>query len=388
MASIATISAATDRIKCQAGSSAQHVFVVKNTSARALTVGVQIVPEAGGDSAWYSLEGETERQLAPEESDKYAVNVKPPDSAEPATCTLHLLVYDTAAPGEDFSKGPTVQVEVEKKPEKPPEPAKKFPWWILIVVLAVLGLVGAGVAYWLTYVPSTKVPDLSDQRLERARELIELASLKPGEVVNASTGEPATSGTVVDQSPEAGAEVDEETVVDMVVEPPLVTVTDVRQKTEAEAKALLEADGLDVGEARRRPTNQVAAGTVIDQDPQPGTQVAPGHKVSLTVAEAEAVKEIDLTGVWNSNDRGSCYLRQSRSTVVWYCERDPETPSWSNVFLGRIRGDIVEGNWVDVPKGRSGNRGVLRLKVSPSGNDLSAVERTGGYGGSKWTRVK
>jgi len=164
MASIVTISAATERVRCQAGGSAKHVFVVKNSSARTLTIGAQAVPVRGGDGTWYVLMGKTERQLAPAESDQYAVEVRPPEGADLSTCTFHLLVYDTTAPGEDFTQGPTVGVEIEP-PAKPREPRKagKFPWWVLTAALGVIALIAGMVVFWPSSAPGTEVVSTSPE---------------------------------------------------------------------------------------------------------------------------------------------------------------------------------------------------------------------------------
>jgi hypothetical protein len=57
------------------------------------------------------------------------------------------------------------------------------------------------------------------------------------------------------------------------------------------------------------------------------------------------------------------------------------------VFHGRLRGNRIEGDWTDVPKGRTRSRGELLLEVRPGEDVLLAQRRTGGFGGSRWTRV-
>ena len=388
MTSIATVSAAKDRIKCNAGGSAQHLFVVKNTSGHHLTVGARVLPDPPAQGGWFSLEGEAERALAPNETDQFAVSVRAPADAQPGTCTFHLLVYDTAAPGEDFSPGPTVAIEIEapQKPVETPQPKKKFPWLILIVALVVLVAAATAITIWLTSVPSTNVPDLAGKTLPQADQLLNKAALRRGTTVDKATGQPVTSGTVVNQSPPAGAEAEEGSAVDVVVELEPARLPDLGGKPEAEAKKMLEQSGLTLGGITRQQTAASAPGTVIAQRPAAGSPFNPGDKVYLTVAEA--VKTIDLTGTWSSNDRGRCYVRQSGQTVFWYCELAPTNPAWSNVFDGRLQEDVLAGAWADVPKGRTGGMGTLRLKVAPSGDVLTAIERTGGYGGSEWKRER
>ena len=95
----------------------------------------------------------------------------------------------------------------------------------------------------------------------------------------------------------------------------------------------------------------------------------------------------DLSGEWTSDDGGQYYLRQVGNTLYWYGEHSATNPAWSNVYDGRIQGDKIRGNWADVPKGRANSRGVLQLQIKENGNVLEATHKTGGFGGSRWTRA-
>jgi hypothetical protein len=95
----------------------------------------------------------------------------------------------------------------------------------------------------------------------------------------------------------------------------------------------------------------------------------------------------DFTGKWNCNDGGTYYLRQVGNTLYWYGEKSGTNPSWSNVYKGRIIGSQIKGHWADVPKGRTSSQGVLNLIVQQNGNVLKAQRKTGGFGGSNWTKT-
>ncbi len=107
----------------------------------------------------------------------------------------------------------------------------------------------------------------------------------------------------------------------------------------------------------------------------------------LLLLSVPAIAWADLTGVWRSDDHGTYYLRQSGNKLNWYGELSKNNPAWSNVYQGEIHGDTIQGKWVDVPKGHVMGRGALRLKIRHSGNVLVAEHKTGGFGGSRWTRV-
>jgi hypothetical protein len=109
--------------------------------------------------------------------------------------------------------------------------------------------------------------------------------------------------------------------------------------------------------------------------------------VCLLLLSIPVVAWADLTGVWKADDNGTYYLRQAGNKLSWYGERSKNNPAWSNVYLGEIHGDTIKGQWVDVPKGRGMGRGKLKLKIGHNGNVLIAEHTTGGFGGSRWTRV-
>jgi hypothetical protein len=94
----------------------------------------------------------------------------------------------------------------------------------------------------------------------------------------------------------------------------------------------------------------------------------------------------DLTGVWRSDDQTTYYLRQIGNELSWYGE-DSSSTSRANIYWAEIRGDTIQGKWVDVPKGSLMGSGSLTLKIKHNGNVLLAEQKTGGIGGSRWIRV-
>jgi len=114
-------------------------------------------------------------------------------------------------------------------------------------------------------------------------------------------------------------------------------------------------------------------------------QAVPGGAAPGGTSPGGATTALDLTGVWNCDDGGKYYVRQLGTTVWWYGENSPNSPSWSNVMRGTISGNMINADWCDVPKGGILSSGNLVLQVV-SGNQLMAVSKTGGFGGSTWTR--
>ncbi len=102
---------------------------------------------------------------------------------------------------------------------------------------------------------------------------------------------------------------------------------------------------------------------------------------------APVIALADLTGTWQGDDGGTYYIRQVGNILHWYGESSANNPNWSNVFYGHVQGGQINGSWADVPKGQIMNRGQMKLSIKHNGNVLVAIHKTGGFGGSRWTRA-
>ncbi len=105
----------------------------------------------------------------------------------------------------------------------------------------------------------------------------------------------------------------------------------------------------------------------------------------LVIFSLPSLAFADLTGKWSSNDGGSYYIRQLGKEVFWFGERSPTGPAWSNVASGHIDGNQIILRWADVPKGSIMQEGILILRLDTP-NKATATYKTGGFGGSIWTR--
>lgn len=103
----------------------------------------------------------------------------------------------------------------------------------------------------------------------------------------------------------------------------------------------------------------------------------------------------DLSGVWHCNDVGTYYVRQVDSKVWWLGLSRDQGRTFANVFQGTIDpgGNIISGDWADVPIGINGTRsnGGLYLRLDGSGplsSTFVAVNQTGGpFGGTAWYKL-
>ncbi|BAR87195.1 MULTISPECIES: hypothetical protein [Bacillus] len=97
-----------------------------------------------------------------------------------------------------------------------------------------------------------------------------------------------------------------------------------------------------------------------------------------------------LTGRWQCDDGGLYHIHQPSGTseVFWLGLSDGGLgTTFTNIFVGDIRpGGIIVGRWGDIPIGNIMQHGVLRLQVENNGRQLRALQKTGGFGGSIWTK--
>jgi len=106
--------------------------------------------------------------------------------------------------------------------------------------------------------------------------------------------------------------------------------------------------------------------------------------VSLIILATAAVHGQSLTGTWKCNDGGTYFIRQDGNELWWF-GRSPNGASFTNVFHGTIRRDVIEGTWADVPPGSARHSGELILQIR-SDNRLVRTRQTGTFSGSEWTR--
>jgi len=165
-----------------------------------------------------------------------------------------------------------------------------IPWVLGLVV--VVGVV-AGVAFYLlagggkTYA----VPLVNGEPVATAKSQIAAAHLKSA-VINQPNSS-VKKGLVIRSSPAEGNNVAAETVVTLYVSSGAapVAVPNVQGKMENDAASILQNDGFTV-KVQQDTTSTQPAGTVVQQDPGPNTQVAPGSTVTIFVSGAATVPNV------------------------------------------------------------------------------------------------
>ncbi|MEM7349827.1 MAG: PASTA domain-containing protein [Acidobacteriota bacterium] len=144
--------------------------------------------------------------------------------------------------------------------------------------------------------PGARVPDVVGQRQRAAVKKIEKNKLSLGDITEQASCE--AKGTVITQRPEKGRRVPSGSTVDLVLASPgpdARRVPKLDGLLRAQAGQLLQRASLR-GEAIHR-EDERTEGTVLSQEPAPGTLLAPGCKVRLTLAKPIPLVEVpQLTG--------------------------------------------------------------------------------------------
>ena len=124
------------------------------------------------------------------------------------------------------------------------------------------------------------------------------------------------AGTVLAVSPEAGTEAKSGDAITVTVAVPY-TVPDVEGMSEADAKAVLEAEGYEVS-TEWYTTEDIEEGTAVSTDPAAGSELNSGSEVTLYVAHSRGTELVDLTreilpGANLTNDEGSFKVENIKS---------------------------------------------------------------------------
>jgi beta-lactam-binding protein with PASTA domain/tRNA A-37 threonylcarbamoyl transferase component Bud32 len=128
------------------------------------------------------------------------------------------------------------------------------------------------------------VPDVVGETEDNARNAIESAGLRVGEVTEKETVD-KDPGTVLEQSPASGKTVAKGSAVKLTVAkaPPDVTVPDVVDQTEDDARRMLEDAGFEVRVREETVTAPADDGIVLDQSPGGLEKRPKGSRVRIVV---------------------------------------------------------------------------------------------------------
>ncbi len=154
-------------------------------------------------------------------------------------------------------------------------------WWIaLLLVVLVLG--GAGLAYALTRPDKREVPNVTGKPVAAALAILQNAGFSPTVERTPSDADP---GTVLRQNPQPNTEAQQGDEVSLVVSdgPGTKPVPDVVGQSVKNATKTLEKAGFKV-QRRQASSEDVASGRVISTSPDAATPIDVGSTVILVVS--------------------------------------------------------------------------------------------------------
>ncbi|WP_061961315.1 Stk1 family PASTA domain-containing Ser/Thr kinase [Demequina flava] len=129
-----------------------------------------------------------------------------------------------------------------------------------------------------------ELPDLVGMHEDDARSTLNELGLTPS--INDVEDDSESEGTVLDQSPGAGTVEQGSTVeLDVAVAPSFVSVPDVTGRSQADAERELGTAGLNFTYGSPQYSDNIPNGSVISQNPNPGTEVAPDTTVTLVLSQ-------------------------------------------------------------------------------------------------------
>jgi beta-lactam-binding protein with PASTA domain len=180
--------------------------------------------------------------------------------------------------------------------------------------------------------PGVEVPDVVGLLRERAESELREAGLMADVRTSASSVRP---GTVLEQSPAAGVQVDPESRVRLVVaakpEPERVRVPRVVGRPVADARARLREAGLRSTVTRVESTRE--AGTVLGQSPAAGSSVREGQVIRLEVSSGPALVTVpDVVGLDEASARQEL---QAVGFSVRVVTEETSEPSENGLVVGQ-----------------------------------------------------
>jgi len=177
----------------------------------------------------------------------------------------------------------------------PSEPERRTNWIPIVVTLFLIALLG-GLLWFLASTlldedPQTAVtvavPNVVGDKRAQAISEIEDAGLEVGTITPvAAADETQEPGTVLEQDPAAGDEVERGTAVDLTIfeSPELVAIPELEGSSVTEAQTTLIGLGLEPTGPVEEPSDTVDEGSVTRTDPGSGEEVDPGSTVTIFVS--------------------------------------------------------------------------------------------------------
>lgn len=191
---------------------------------------------------------------------------------------------------ERLTVGPAGQVEHQReRVERRPMRGPFDDFWPALAILLLAALIGLGALWYFTRSEEKPVPAVTGQPLDAAVSRLEGEGFKT-DIVNQAN--PAPAGTVFEQRPSAGTELEEGSTVTIVASkgPATVVVPNAVGLPEQQARDRMASAGLEVQVFEV--FSDEPDGNVIAQNPGSGERVSKDSSVRLNVSKGSGLVDV------------------------------------------------------------------------------------------------
>lgn len=175
----------------------------------------------------------------------------------------------------------------------------------MLAIVLTLGVIGVGGAFTYDFLTNSstattqQIPNIVG--LPENEAVLELEQLGFTVVLTTEPSPDVAEGLVIRTSPNVGSEIREGATVTLTISSgrEVVTIPDVTGLTLAEATQEIEGAGLVLDQSiREENSDDYPAGTVIQQNPQPGGETSVGASITLTVSTGPSLVRVPvITGM-------------------------------------------------------------------------------------------
>ncbi len=194
--------------------------------------------------------------------------------------------------GEQSEETAVLEAPYVPPASEPPaadKPSRKKFFLTLAALLAVGFLLGLFFSYGKFWSGAeVKVPNLVGMKVADAQ--MQLTQQKLRVTLSEVFDDKVPAGTVLGQKPEPGTVVKEERQITLIVSKgrELSLVPDLRGLLQQNAETQLQRLGLKIGQVTEQEDKTKNPGTILSQNPQPGSQLARGSVIDIVIVKAQA----------------------------------------------------------------------------------------------------
>ncbi|WP_425566882.1 Stk1 family PASTA domain-containing Ser/Thr kinase [Sphaerisporangium flaviroseum] len=239
-------------------------------------------------------------------------------------------------------------------PEAGPKVAGFRPNWFIVALAVVMIAAIAGTGWWFSEGRYSKVPDLLGMKTSVAKLEAEKQgfSVKIGQAEN---DDKLAEGKVLRTDPESGREVVNGASITLIPSagPVKISVPNVVNLSEADARAKISDAGLSTGAVSRVPSDTVQRGLVLRTSPQVGTKVTKSKRVELVLSAGQLMPDVSEMQC----DQAEAFLRQKGYNPTVVQQVDNAQPGTVIAQSPAARAEVTAGQAVQLTCSKGPNTG-------------------------------